>query len=86
MKTRSTVVKASADVRARLLDTAVQLFAAQGVAGTTVADIARPVGVTAAMVHYYFKTKDQLLDAVVDEQLNGKYIAFVAGALAQEAE
>lgn len=68
-------------VRGRLLDAAVRLFAEQGVAGTTVADIARPAGVTPAMVHYYFKTKDQLLDAVVAEKLIGEFIAFVAGVL-----
>ena len=69
------------DVRARLLDAAVRLFAEQGVAGTTVAEIAARAGVTSAMVHYYFKTKDQLLDAVVAEKLVGEFIASVAGAL-----
>ena len=69
------------EVRGRLLDAAVRMFAEQGVAGTTVAEIARAAGVTSAMVHYYFKTKDQLLDAVVEEKLIGKFIAFVAGVL-----
>ena len=71
----------SSAVRARLLDAAVRLFAEQGVAGTTVAEIAARAGVTSAMVHYYFKTKDQLLDAVVAEKLVGEFIASVAGAL-----
>ena len=53
------------DVRAKLLDAAVGLLAEQGMTGTTVAEIAARGGVTSAMVHYYFKTKDQLLDAVV---------------------
>ena len=79
MKTK--LGQASPDVRARLLDAAVRLFAEQGVAGTTVAEIARRAGVTSAMVHYYFKTKDQLLDAVVAEKLVGEFIAFVAGEL-----
>lgn len=70
-----------ADVRAELLDAAVRLFAEQGVAGTTVAEIAKRAGVTSAMVHYYFKTKDQLLDAVVAEKLIGQFIAFVADEL-----
>ena len=69
------------DVRAKLLDAAVRLFAEQGVTGTTVAEIAARAGVTSAMVHYYFKTKDQLLDAVVAEKLVGEFIAFVAGEL-----
>ena len=73
--------KGSPDVRAGLLDAAVLRFAEQGVAGTTVAEIAQRAGVTSAMVHYYFKTKDQLLDAVVAEKLIGQFIAFVAGEL-----
>ncbi len=73
--------KGSPDVRAGLLDAAVVLFSEQGVAGTTVAEIAKRAGVTSAMVHYYFKTKDQLLDAVVEEKLIGQFIAFVAGAI-----
>ena len=75
----------SSAVRARLLDAAVRLFAEQGVAGTTVAEIAAAAGVTSAMVHYYFKTKDQLLDAVVAEKLVGEFIAFVADAIARDA-
>lgn len=69
------------DVRERLLAAAVELFSEQGVAGTPVAGIAARAGVTSAMVHYYFKTKDQLLDAVVEEKLIGQFIAFVAGGL-----
>lgn len=64
---------------------AVDLFAEQGVAGTTVAEIAARTGVTSAMVHYYFKTKDQLLDAVVEEKLIGQFIAFIAGGMAEKA-
>ena len=73
--------KTGPDVRAKLLDAAVRLFAEQGVAGTTVAEIAKRAGVTSAMVHYYFKTKDQLLDAVVAEKLVGEFIAFIEGEL-----
>jgi AcrR family transcriptional regulator len=47
----------------------VQLFARDGVGPTTLAAIAREAGVTAPMVHYHFKTRDQLLDAIVDERL-----------------
>ena len=67
------------DVRAKLLEQAGRQLAEQGVAGTTVAEIAKRAGVTSAMVHYYFKTKDQLLDAVVAEKLVGEFIAFIAG-------
>jgi AcrR family transcriptional regulator len=54
--------------RGRLLDVALALFARQGIVDTTLAAIAREAGVTPAMVHYYFKTRDQLLDVLIDER------------------
>lgn len=59
----------NATARANLLDLATQLFAAQGVAATTIANIAQRAGVTPAMLHYYFKSRDQLIDAVVLERI-----------------
>jgi len=61
--------RAGADARERLLDAALLLFAEQGIAATTVAAIASRAGVTSAMVHYYFKDRDRLLDAVAEERL-----------------
>ena len=55
--------------REALLDAAVTLFAEQGVAATTSAEIAARAGVTPAMVHYHFRSRERLLDAVVDERL-----------------
>jgi AcrR family transcriptional regulator len=51
-----------------LLDVALVLFARQGIMETTLGAIAREAGVTPAMVHYYFKTRDQLLDVLIDER------------------
>ncbi|MEN4922214.1 TetR family transcriptional regulator [Achromobacter spanius] len=59
----------TAAARAKLLDLATRLFAAQGVAATTIANIAQRAGVTPAMLHYYFKSRDQLIDAVVLERI-----------------
>ncbi|REE92200.1 TetR/AcrR family transcriptional regulator [Cupriavidus plantarum] len=55
--------------RERLLDAATLLFSRHGVAGTPIKAIAAEAGVTPALVHYYFRDRDQLLDAVVDERL-----------------
>ncbi len=55
--------------REQLLDAATALFAEHGISATTIAQIAAHVGVTSAMVHYYFKTRDQLLDAIVEERI-----------------
>ena len=59
----------NAAARANLLDLATQLFAAQGVAATTITNLAQRAGVTPAMLHYYFKSRDQLIDAVVLERI-----------------
>ncbi|MEM5296597.1 TetR/AcrR family transcriptional regulator [Burkholderia sp. JPY481] len=57
------------DAREHLLDVAVTLFAERGIANTTVAQIAAASGVTSAMVHYWFQTREKLLDALFEEKL-----------------
>jgi TetR/AcrR family transcriptional regulator len=54
--------------REHLIDVALVLFAKQGIAETTLGEIAREAGVTPAMVHYYFKTREQLVDVLIDER------------------
>ncbi len=51
--------------RERLIDGALQVFHAQGVESTTLADIASAAGVPIGNVYYYFKTKDDLIQAVI---------------------
>jgi AcrR family transcriptional regulator len=57
------------DTRTQLIDAATEAFAQQGVAATTLRTIADRAGLTPAMVHYHFKDRDQLIDAVVSERL-----------------
>ncbi len=59
----------NADLRAQLLDAALDCFARQGIAAASLRDIAAAAGVTPAMVHYYFGDKPQLQQAVVAERL-----------------
>lgn len=54
--------------RTVLLDAALALFARQGILDTTLGAIAKEAGFTPAMVHYYFKTRDQLLDVLIEER------------------
>ena len=58
-----------AAVRGRLLDATFELIAEQGVAATSIAQIAARAQVTPAMIHYYFRNRELLLDAVVAERL-----------------
>ena len=55
--------------REKLIEAATELFAKQGVAATTFAMIAERAELTPAMPHYYFRDREQLLDAVVKERL-----------------
>lgn len=56
------------DARELLLNAATELFSEQGVAATTFAMIAKRAGLTPAMLHYYFKDRDELLDVLVEER------------------
>ena len=60
---------AASDARGQLLDAAIAQFAQRGVANTTVAQIAAAAQVTSAMVHYWFDTRERLLEAIVEERL-----------------
>ncbi len=55
--------------REGILNSAETLFAQQGFAATSIREIAGKVGVTPAMVHYYFGSKIQLLRNVLDRTL-----------------
>lgn len=52
--------------RQRLVESARTLIHEQGVHRTTLADVAERADVPLGNVYYYFKTKDQLVDAVLD--------------------
>ncbi|MGX1807032.1 TetR/AcrR family transcriptional regulator [Nocardia sp. NPDC055321] len=51
--------------RERLAGAAAKVFHEQGVEKTTIADIARVADVPVGNVYYYFKTKDQLIQAAI---------------------
>jgi AcrR family transcriptional regulator len=53
--------------RERLASAAAQVLHERGVEKTTLADIARAADVPVGNVYYYFKTKDQLIQAAIDE-------------------
>jgi TetR/AcrR family transcriptional regulator, transcriptional repressor for nem operon len=54
------------DKRERLVGAALMVFHRQGVEATTLADIAAAADVPLGNVYYYFKTKDDLVAAVVE--------------------
>ena len=55
--------------RARILKTAGQVFAEAGLAGARTEAIAAAAGVNKALLYYYFRSKDGLYQAVLDDHL-----------------
>lgn len=60
-----------AESRAAILKAAVREFAREGVAGARTDAIARAAGVNKALLYYYFKDKEALYQAVLDEVFMG---------------
>jgi TetR/AcrR family transcriptional repressor of nem operon len=58
------------DKRSRLVDAAVHLVHRQGFHRTTLADLAQESGVPLGNVYYYFKTKDALGEALIDQYVS----------------
>jgi AcrR family transcriptional regulator len=56
------------DKRRRLVEGARRVLHQQGVEKTTLADIAQAADVPVGNVYYYFKTKDELVQAAIDAQ------------------
>jgi AcrR family transcriptional regulator len=56
----------AAERRARILETALPLFAARGRDGTTTRDLARAAGVTEPVLYRHFPSKEELFAAVLD--------------------
>jgi AcrR family transcriptional regulator len=50
-----------------LLDAALDLFADKGYDSTSINDVIEKVGVTKGAFYYYFKSKEQVLDEIVDK-------------------
>src|SRR6478609_715623 len=53
-----------ADTESRILDAANNVFMRRGTAGARMTEIAREAGVNHALVHYYFRSKQRLAEAV----------------------
>jgi AcrR family transcriptional regulator len=53
-----------------ILDTAEHLFTIKGYFGTTISDIAKEMSVTQGMFYYYFKSKEEILEALLNRQMS----------------
>jgi AcrR family transcriptional regulator len=61
------------EVRARILDGALEVFARDGFARATMASIAKAAGLGAASIYRYYESKDELFDAVITPELTKRF-------------
>jgi len=71
------------EAEARILEAARQVFTRHGTSGARMQQIAAEAGVNQALIHYYFRTKQQLADRVFLEAV-GRMSRGLAPALAAE--
>jgi AcrR family transcriptional regulator len=64
-------VPAAQGKRERLVAAAAQMLHQQGAEATTLADIAKAAGIPVGNVYYYFKTKNDIIAAVIDAHADG---------------
>lgn len=57
------------DTESRILQAAEKEFLTKGYAGARTTSIAEAAGVTHAMFHYYFRTKEKLFDRIMTEKI-----------------
>src|SRR6516165_7303480 len=76
------------DKRERLIAAACQVMYAQGVEKTTLADIAAAAGIPLGNVYYYFKTKNDLLQAAIEaaHATPKERLKALFGALAEQSD
>lgn len=63
-------VKDAADARSRIFEAALKEFAIHGLAGARTDAIAKGAGVNIALLFYYFKSKEELYSAVLEEMFS----------------
>jgi AcrR family transcriptional regulator len=69
-----------AALRGRIIDAALAAFAARGFEATTMVDVAQRLQMTGPALYHYFRTKDELLFACIEQLLDGLHAELSAAA------
>lgn len=77
-------VEGAGDAEARILEAARSVYIRRGTAGARMQEIAAEAGVNQALLHYYFRSKDQLAGAVF-QQMASRLFPAVLQALMMDA-
>ena len=64
------LMKEAEERKKEILDIAEQLFIEKGFDNTSTNDILREIGIARGTLYYYFKSKEEILDAVIDRITN----------------
>jgi AcrR family transcriptional regulator len=72
------------DTEQRILEAARRVFVRRGTAGARMQEIAQEAGVNQALLHYYFRSKDRLAEAVF-RQVAGRIVPTVFEILGSDA-
>jgi AcrR family transcriptional regulator len=64
--------------KSRVLKSAENMFAARGFSGTSLAEISRASGISAGLILYHFRSKEQLYRQVL-EKISGRYTELFEG-------
>jgi len=78
------MIRPDADTEQRILQAARKVFVRRGTSGARMQEIAAEADVNQALLHYYFRSKDRLAEAVFREAA-GRLIPAVASVLGSEA-
>ena len=78
------IVKEAAERKNEILDAAAELFAAKGYEETSTGDILDRVGIARGTLYYHFKSKEDILDALID-RVNGMLISRAKEAAADQS-
>jgi TetR/AcrR family transcriptional regulator, transcriptional repressor for nem operon len=73
--------RGTTSARDRLRNAAIQMFHHQGIGGTTLADIAQAADVPLGNVYYHFRTKEALIETVIEARTQELRDQFQAASL-----
>src|SRR5215475_13433540 len=72
------------DRREQIIDAALRVFAQKGFARATNRDVAQEAGITTGLIYYYFKSKEDLLKAALEERSPVQVIAHITPEMLEQ--
>lgn len=77
------IVKEAEERKNEILDVAERLFGTKGFDGTSTTDILNEIGIARGTLYYHFKSKEEILDAMID-RMTGSLVSDASEIAAQK--